>query len=162
MMTAEPDQRPWILHVDLDQFLAAVEVRRHPELAGRPVVVVLAADNSAYEAASAEVMAALRSLDGVAVEVWGWDEACVGVTTTDPEAFARHLQDAVHRATRLWCAVGIGETKLQAKAATGSPSRAASPGSPAARGCPRWATARSRRSRGSAPAPPGGWAPSAS
>ncbi|GAA5116712.1 DNA polymerase IV [Pseudonocardia adelaidensis] len=29
----------WVLHVDLDQFLAAAEVLRHPELAGRPVVV---------------------------------------------------------------------------------------------------------------------------
>jgi len=29
----------WVLHVDLDQFLAAVEVLRHPELAGRPIVV---------------------------------------------------------------------------------------------------------------------------
>jgi nucleotidyltransferase/DNA polymerase involved in DNA repair len=29
----------WVLHVDLDQFLAAVEVLRHPYLGGRPLVV---------------------------------------------------------------------------------------------------------------------------
>jgi DNA polymerase-4 len=29
----------WVLHLDLDQFLAAVEMRRHPELRGRPVIV---------------------------------------------------------------------------------------------------------------------------
>jgi DNA polymerase-4 len=156
----DEQERDWILHVDLDQFLAAVEVLRRPELAGRPVIVggdgdptrprqvvatasyearacgvrsgmplrtaarkcpdavFLPSDRPAYEAASAQVMATLRSLD-VAVEEWGWDEACVGVRTADPEGFARHLQAIVYAQTRLHCAVGIGETKLQAKTATG-------------------------------------------
>ena len=150
----------WILHVDLDQFLAAVEVLRRPELAGRPVVVggdgnpnrprqvvatasyearafgvrsgmplglaarkcpdavFLPSDRPAYDAASARVMATLRSFP-VTVEVWGWDEAFVGVRTADPEAFARELQVRVLAETGLTCAVGIGETKLQAKTATG-------------------------------------------
>lgn len=151
----------WILHVDLDQFLAAVEILRRPELAGRPVVVggdgnpnrprqvvatasyearafgvhsgmplglaarkcpdavFLPSDRPAYDAASSRVMATLRSFP-VAVEVWGWDEAFVGVRTAQPEQFARELQARVFAQTGLTCAVGIGETKLQAKTATGS------------------------------------------
>lgn len=31
--------RAWVLHLDLDEFMAAVEIARHPELRGRPVVV---------------------------------------------------------------------------------------------------------------------------
>ena len=38
-MSARPIAKHWILHVDLDQFQAAVEVRRNPELAGLPVIV---------------------------------------------------------------------------------------------------------------------------
>ncbi|GAB3486087.1 DNA polymerase IV [Amycolatopsis cihanbeyliensis] len=34
----------WVLHVDLDQFIAAVEIGRRPELRGRPVVVGGAGD----------------------------------------------------------------------------------------------------------------------
>lgn len=32
-------EQSWVLHVDLDQFIAAVEVLRRPELAGKPVIV---------------------------------------------------------------------------------------------------------------------------
>ena len=158
--SSTPGARDWVLHVDLDQFLAAVEVLRRPELAGRPVVVggdgdptrarqvvatcsyearafgvrsgmplrqaarrcpdavFLPSDHPAYEAASARVMATLRTLP-VVVEELGWDEAFVGVHTADPEGFSALLQDRVRTETGLSCAVGIGETKLQAKTATG-------------------------------------------
>jgi nucleotidyltransferase/DNA polymerase involved in DNA repair len=149
----------WVLHVDLDQFIAAVEVLRHPELRGRPVVVggdgdptkrgvvstasyearehgvhsglplrtaarrlpdavFLPVDRDAYEEVSESVMAVLRS-SGAVVEVLGWDEAFLGVDTSDPEAFARSLAASVREATELDCTVGIGENKLQAKIATG-------------------------------------------
>ena len=150
----------WVLHLDLDQFLAAVEVRRRPELAGLPVVVggdgnprrprqvvatasyearafgirsgmplgqalrrcpdavFLASDRPAYDAASAEVMAILRTFPA-AVEVWGWDEAFLGVRTDEPEVFARRAQSAVLAATRLHASIGIGDNKVRAKIATG-------------------------------------------
>jgi nucleotidyltransferase/DNA polymerase involved in DNA repair len=136
----------WVLQVDLDQFIAAVEVLRRPELAGQPVVVgghgdptrrgvvatasyaareygvrsgrplraaavaadaaFLPADNPAYKAASEDVMAVLRGFGpgaGAVVEVMGWDEAFVGVTTDGPEGLARRIQGAVHTQTRLSC-----------------------------------------------------------
>ena len=148
----------WILHVDLDQFIAAVEVLRRPELRGRPVVVggdgdpakrgvvatasyearrhgvhsglpmrtaarrcpdavFLPADRAAYEAASQQVMAALREL-GYVTEVMGWDEAFVAVETDDPEAVARRIQQHLRASTQLDSSVGIGENRIQAKLAT--------------------------------------------
>lgn len=152
--------RRWVLHVDLDQFIAAVEVLRRPELAGQQVVVggrgdpteravvstasyearergvgsgmplriaarkapdavFLPVDKAAYDAASAEVMEALKELPGATVQVIGWDEAFVGVRTDDPEAYAGRVQQAVLERTRLHCTVGIGDTTLRAKVATG-------------------------------------------
>ena len=149
----------WVLHVDLDQFIAAVEILRRPELADRPVVVggkgdptqravvatasyparehgirsgmplrtaakrcpdavFLPADNAHYEAASEQVMATLRGMPGVVVEVMGWDEAFVGAQTDDPEALAGEVRAAVLAATRLTCSVGIGDNMLRAKLAT--------------------------------------------
>jgi DNA polymerase-4 len=150
----------WVLHVDLDQFIAAVEVLRRPELAGLPLIVggrgdpteravvstasyearafgvgsgmplriaarkapdavILPVDAPAYLAASAEVMDELRAQPGAVVQVLGWDEAFVGVDTDDPEAYARRIQQAVLDRTRLHCSVGIGDTLVRAKIATG-------------------------------------------
>ncbi len=39
MEAQQDDSTPWVLHVDLDQFIAAVEILRRPELAGRPLIV---------------------------------------------------------------------------------------------------------------------------
>ncbi len=149
----------WVLHVDMDQFIAAVEILRHPELAGLPVIVggrgdateravvstasyearefgvssgmplktavrrcpeavLLPVDAPAYTEASAVVMETLRAIPGAVVEVLGWDEAFVGISTDDPEQVARTLQADVLAATRLHCSVGIGDTKVRAKIAT--------------------------------------------
>jgi DNA polymerase-4 len=83
-----------------------------------PEAVFLAHDRPAYDAASQEVMTILRSFP-VVVEVWGWDEAFLGATTDDPEALASSIKAAVFEGASLTCAVGIGDSRLLAKTATG-------------------------------------------
>lgn len=149
----------WILHMDLDQFIAAVELLRRPELVGRPVVVggdgdpskrgvvstasyearafgirsgmplrtafkrcpeavFLPVDAETYLAASREVMDTLRTFPAV-VQVAGWDEAFLAVSTDVPESLAREMQRAVLERTGLWCSIGIGDNRLRAKIASG-------------------------------------------
>jgi DNA polymerase-4 len=153
----------WVLHVDLDQFQAAVEVRRRPELAGLPIIVggngdpneprkvvtcasyparefgvhagmplrtaarkcpdatFLPLDTDAYDEASEEVMSLLRDF-GHPVEVWGWDEAYMGVAdpdnTVNPVELAEQIRDVIGQ-TELSCSVGISDNKQRAKVATG-------------------------------------------
>jgi DNA polymerase-4 len=145
--------------MDLDQFIAAVELLRRPELVGKPVVVggdgdptkrgvvstanyearefgirsamplrtafkrcpdavFLPVDAEAYLAASRIVMDTLRTFPAVVQEA-GWDEAFLAVESQDPEALAREIQQAVLERTRLWCSIGVGDTKLRAKMASG-------------------------------------------
>ncbi|HET7308615.1 MAG TPA: DNA polymerase IV [Actinomycetota bacterium] len=151
--------RRFVLHLDLDEFIAAVERLRRPELEGKPIVVggdgdpskrgvvstasyearafgirsamplrtaykrnpgaiFLPVDARAYLAASSEVMDTLRTFDAE-VEVAGWDEAFLAVTTDDPATFAKRIQERVLERTRLWCTIGIGDNRLQAKLASG-------------------------------------------
>jgi DNA polymerase-4 len=84
-----------------------------------PQAVILPVDAPTYTAASAEVMKTLRTQPGAVVQVLGWDEAFIGITTDDPEAYARRVQQAVLEATELHCSVGIGDTLVRAKVATG-------------------------------------------
>jgi nucleotidyltransferase/DNA polymerase involved in DNA repair len=106
---------------------ASYEAREHGVHSGLPLrtaarrmpdAVFLPVDRAAYEEVSAVVMDVLRD-SGAVVEVLGWDEAFLGVETSDPEAFAWSLAARVREATELDCTVGIGENKLQAKMATG-------------------------------------------
>jgi hypothetical protein len=83
-----------------------------------PDAVFLPTDAATYEAASAHVMATVRSFP-VVVEVWGWDEAFAAARVDDPEALAHAIRARVLAETGLSCSIGIGDTRLQAKTATG-------------------------------------------
>ena len=39
LVLPEVEERKWILHADLDSFYASVEIKLHPELKGKPVIV---------------------------------------------------------------------------------------------------------------------------
>ena len=49
----------------------------------------------------------------------GWDEAFMGVTANDPEALAYEVQARVLEQTKLWCSIGVGDSKHRAKLASG-------------------------------------------
>jgi DNA polymerase-4 len=84
-----------------------------------PDAVILPVDHEAYLAASETVMATLRAQPGATVQVLGWDEAFVVTATENPEAYARRVQAAGLARTRPHCSVGIGDTLVRAKVATG-------------------------------------------
>jgi DNA polymerase-4 len=48
----------------------------------------------------------------------GWDEAFMAAEVEDPIAFARDVQRAVLDRTRLWCSIGVGDSKHRAKLAS--------------------------------------------
>jgi DNA polymerase IV len=56
---------------------------------------------------------------GYPVEVWGWDEAYVGVKGGDPTEVAEQIRTVVSSETGLSCSVGISDNKQRAKVATG-------------------------------------------
>ena len=84
----------------------------------RPDAVFLPVDSETYLAASRTVMDTLRTFPAVVQEA-GWDEAFLDVESEDPEGLARDIQQAVLERTRLWCSIGVGDTKLRAKMASG-------------------------------------------
>jgi DNA polymerase-4 len=83
-----------------------------------PDAVYLPLDMAHYEVISEQVMSTLRGA-GWPLEVWGWDEAFLGVAAPDPEALARSIQALVLDATGLPCSIGVGDNKLRAKVGTG-------------------------------------------
>ncbi|AZG48200.1 DNA polymerase IV [Gordonia insulae] len=100
-----------------------------------PDAVYLPLDVPAYDVASADVMNALRSF-GHPVEVWGWDEAYIGVEPLDGSGddvvepaeafdrttigrFAERIRAKVFSRTGLHCSIGISDNKQRAKMATG-------------------------------------------
>jgi DNA polymerase-4 len=127
-----------VAHLDADAFYVSIELRRHPELRGKPVVVAgsgprAVVTTASYEARRFGVGSAMpaskaRRLcpDAVVlpphverVEVVGLDEAYLDVADLfSPRAAMRRLIAELKAATQLTCSVGIGPNKLVAKVAS--------------------------------------------
>ena len=93
-----------------------------------PDAVYLPLDMGAYDAASSEVMDVLRAT-GHPVEVWGWDEAYLGVSARGAEVdpfddaaivdLAERIRSEILDRCGLTSCVGISDNKQRAKMATG-------------------------------------------
>ena len=93
-----------------------------------PDAVYLPLDMGAYDAASADVMDVLRGT-GHPVEVWGWDEAYLGVSARGAEVdpfdhpaivdLAERVRQEILERCGLTSCVGISDNKQRAKMATG-------------------------------------------
>jgi DNA polymerase-4 len=86
-----------------------------------PDAVFLPVDADHYLQASVSVMDVLRTFDAV-VQVLGWDEAFMGLavrTQAAAQDLARGVQVRVLERTDLWCSIGVGDTTLRAKLASG-------------------------------------------
>lgn len=135
MPTAAPR---WILHVDLDQFLASVELLRHPELAGLPVIVGGNGDPTeprkvvtcaSYEARAYGVRAGmpLRTAARRCPEATflpsnpaAYNAASEEPgTPDDPIEVAEEIRKVILSQTGLSCSIGISDNKQRAKIATG-------------------------------------------
>jgi DNA polymerase-4 len=136
-----------VAHLDADAFYVSVELRRHPELRGRPVVVCGSGPRAVVTTASYEArrfgvgsampasqarrlcpqavflppdFACYRAASAVErVEMVGLDEAYLDLAGLySPRTAMRRLLTEIKASTQLTCSVGIGPNKLVAKVAS--------------------------------------------
>jgi DNA polymerase IV len=124
-----------IAHVDMDAFYVSIEMLRHPELRGKPVVVAYdgprgVVTTASYEArkygvhsalyrrGSKKVMETLREFSDT-VEVVGMDEAYVDLSASPvPQSRAQEIKRRIREVTHLVCSIGLAPNKLMAKIAS--------------------------------------------
>src|SRR5215218_9063769 len=98
----------------MDAFYVSIEMLRHPELRGKPVVVAHdgprgVVTTASYAARKFGVHSALP------IEVVGLDEAYIDLSGSPvPQSRAREIKARVKDATRLVCSIGLAPNKLMA------------------------------------------------